>query len=160
MIRTKAVVLAKRHHRARVAYANNDLPGTMLAGAALTYITRYGVRPERAAVVFANNDSARTLLQLAFREAGIPIAAIVDPRAGVENSTARWSNAPARQVLRSVTVLVITCARGRRRVSGVEIVSLCRRRFDIDRLRSRRAIRRLQSRGASFLAGARLARIR
>ena len=33
---------------AAIAYANNDLPGTMLAGAARTYVKRYAVRPGHA----------------------------------------------------------------------------------------------------------------
>jgi sarcosine oxidase subunit alpha len=122
MIRTKAVVLASGTIERGVAYANNDLPGTMLAGAALTYITRYGVRLGTRAVVFTNNDGAY-LAALAFREAGIPIAAIVDPRPESKLDSAVVERARAAGLaLRDGSV--ITCARGRRRVSGVEIVSL------------------------------------
>src|SRR5262249_25107104 len=44
LIRARAVVLASGVHERGVAYENNDLPGTMLAGAAATYATRYAVR--------------------------------------------------------------------------------------------------------------------
>ena len=57
-IRAQAVVLATGALERAIAYADNDLPGTMLAGAARTYVQRYGVRPGSRAVVFTNNDSA------------------------------------------------------------------------------------------------------
>ena len=80
-LRAKAVVLAAGAHERPIAYANNDLPGTMLAGAVRTYIERYAVRPGSRAVVFANNDSAYATA-LALQSAGVVVAAIVDPRAG------------------------------------------------------------------------------
>ncbi|MEQ1731700.1 MAG: 2Fe-2S iron-sulfur cluster-binding protein, partial [Vicinamibacterales bacterium] len=58
MIRAKAVVLASGAHERGIAYANNDVPGTMLASAAATYVKRYAVRPGKRAVVFTNNDGA------------------------------------------------------------------------------------------------------
>ena len=73
----------RARHAARIergiAYASNDLPGTMLAGAARTYVKRYGVQPGTRAVVFTNNDSAYAAA-LALHEAGVAIAAIVDAR--------------------------------------------------------------------------------
>ena len=51
-------MLATGAHERAIAYANNDLPGTMLAGAARTYVKRYAVKPGTRAVVFTNNDSA------------------------------------------------------------------------------------------------------
>src|SRR5204862_7550044 len=79
MIRAKAVVLASGAIERGIAYANNDLPGTMLAGAALTYVKRYGVRLATRVVVFGNHDGAYRVA-LGLHEAGIPVAAIVDPR--------------------------------------------------------------------------------
>ena len=81
-VRAKAVVLATGAHERGIAYANNDLPGTMLAGAVRTYIERYAVRPGSRAVVFANNDSAYATA-LALNTAGVDVAAVVDPRAGM-----------------------------------------------------------------------------
>src|SRR4029453_18601099 len=80
-VRAKAVVLATGAHERGIAYANNDLPGTMLTGALSTYIERYAVRPGTRAVVFANNDRAYASA-FALQRAGVEIAAIVDPRAG------------------------------------------------------------------------------
>jgi sarcosine oxidase subunit alpha len=82
-VRARAVVLASGAHERPIAYANNDLPGTMLAGAALTYIKRYAVRPGTRAVVFTTNDSAYATA-LALRDADVAIAAIVDARPGAQ----------------------------------------------------------------------------
>jgi sarcosine oxidase subunit alpha len=81
MIRSQAVVLASGAIERGVAYANNDLPGTMLAGAARAYIGRYGVKPGARAVVFANHDQAYAAA-LALHDAGVTIAGIVDVRSG------------------------------------------------------------------------------
>jgi sarcosine oxidase subunit alpha len=44
LIRARAVVLASGAIERGIAYGNNDLPGTLLASAARSYVTRYGVR--------------------------------------------------------------------------------------------------------------------
>jgi sarcosine oxidase subunit alpha len=80
-VRAKSVVLASGAHERGIAFANNDLPGTLLAGAARTYVERYAVRPGSRAVVFTNNDSAYATA-LALAGAGVDVAAIVDPRSG------------------------------------------------------------------------------
>ena len=72
-------MLASGAHERGIAYANNDLPGTLFAGAARTYVERYGVRPGSRAVVFTNNDSAYATA-LALHRAGVAVGAIVDPR--------------------------------------------------------------------------------
>jgi sarcosine oxidase subunit alpha len=78
-IRARRVVLATGAHERSLAFADNDRPGVMLAGAARTYVNRYGVRPGRRAVVFTTNDSGHAAAaELA--AAGIDIVAIVDPR--------------------------------------------------------------------------------
>ncbi|WP_206185085.1 sarcosine oxidase subunit alpha family protein [Thermoactinospora rubra] len=78
-IRARRVVLATGAHERPIAFAGNDLPGVMPAGAARTYLHRYGVLPGRRAVVFTANDSAyAAALDLA--DAGVDVAAIVDVR--------------------------------------------------------------------------------
>jgi sarcosine oxidase subunit alpha len=78
-VRAKHVVLATAAIERPIAFAGNDLPGVMLAGAASTYAERFGVRPAERAIVFATNDagqdSARALL-----EAGCHVVALVDAR--------------------------------------------------------------------------------
>jgi sarcosine oxidase, subunit alpha len=80
-LRTKRVVVAAGAHERPLIFANNDRPGVMLAGAARTFVNRYGVAPGRQAVIFTNNDSTQTLASDLAR-AGIGVAAVVDLRAG------------------------------------------------------------------------------
>jgi heterotetrameric sarcosine oxidase alpha subunit len=64
--RAKQVVLATGASERLIALPGNDRPGVMMAGAALTYLRRFGVAPGRNAVIFTNNDSAyETALALA-----------------------------------------------------------------------------------------------
>ena len=56
-VRARRVVLATGAFERPIAFAGNDLPGVMLAGAAREYVERYGVVPGRRAVVFTTNDS-------------------------------------------------------------------------------------------------------
>ena len=78
-VRARTVVLASGAHERGIAYVNNDLPGTMLAGAAQTYVERYAVKPGTRAVVFTNNDSAY-VAAMTLASAGVVIGAIVDAR--------------------------------------------------------------------------------
>ena len=132
MIRARAVVLAAGAIERGIAYANNDLPGTMLAGAAHTYVNRYGVRPGSRAVVFANHDRAYAAA-MTLHEAGVAIAAIVDPRMeSPSNGLARRAQNAGLTVLRGC---VIRRARGRHHVSGVDVYARgggARRSLDCD----------------------------
>ena len=79
-IRARQVVLATGAIERQMVFANNDRPGIMLAGAAQTYVNRYGAKPGNRAALFVNNDSAyRAALDLA--DAGIRVEAVVDMRA-------------------------------------------------------------------------------
>jgi sarcosine oxidase subunit alpha len=100
-IRAGRTVLATGAIERGIAYAGNDLPGTMLATAARTYVERYAVRPGTRAVVFTNNDSAYATAA-ALKAAGIDVVATVDAREGA----------------------VIVAAHGRRRVRGVDVAPL------------------------------------
>ncbi|MFF5287878.1 2Fe-2S iron-sulfur cluster-binding protein [Paractinoplanes globisporus] len=80
-IRAREVVLATGAHERSLAFADNDRPGVMLAGAARTYVNRYGVRPGRRAVVMTTNDSAYAAA-LDLHAAGVEIAAVADLRPG------------------------------------------------------------------------------
>ncbi len=78
-VRTSEVILATGAFERPLVFANNDLPGVMLAGAATTHLHRYGVLVGQTMVVATNNDSGwHAALSLA--EAGARIAAIVDAR--------------------------------------------------------------------------------
>ncbi len=80
-IRARRVVLATGALERPLVFADNDRPGIMLAGAALSYLTRYAVMPGRRAVLFADNDDAYGVAA-ALAASGVAVAAIVDPRAG------------------------------------------------------------------------------
>ncbi|OZM72272.1 ferredoxin [Amycolatopsis antarctica] len=116
-IRAKQTVVAAGAHERPVVFAGNDLPGIMLAGAARTYLNRYGVLPGRRAVVFTTNDSAYpAAIDLA--EAGVEIAAIVDARETPPHGQATECTA------RGIAVLagrVVTGAEGEERVRSVRV---------------------------------------
>ena len=79
IIRARRVLLACGALERLIAFPGNDVPGVMLAGAALRFLRCYGVAPGRRPVFFVNNDEAyETALALA--EAGIRAAAVIDPR--------------------------------------------------------------------------------
>ena len=132
-VRAQAVVLAAGAHERAIAYADNDRPGTMLAGAALAYVERYAVRPGSRAVVFTNNDSAYATA-LALHRAGVEVAAVVDSRrqhdlVGTLAVEARERGLPI------VAASVISRSRGRMRVSAVDVAALDgnrRTRIDCD----------------------------
>jgi sarcosine oxidase, subunit alpha len=78
-IRARHVVLASGAHERPVAFADNDRPGIMLAGAARSYLHRYGVLAGREVVLFTTNDSAyAAALDLA--DAGAQVISVVDAR--------------------------------------------------------------------------------
>ncbi|WP_283398108.1 2Fe-2S iron-sulfur cluster-binding protein [Modestobacter marinus] len=78
-LRARSVVVATGAHERPVVFSDNDRPGTMLAGAARTFLHRYGVLPGRDAVVFTTNDSAYDAA-LDLHRAGVRVEAVVDAR--------------------------------------------------------------------------------
>ncbi|MEV6874498.1 2Fe-2S iron-sulfur cluster-binding protein [Amycolatopsis sp. NPDC051128] len=80
-IRAKRIVLATGAHERPIVFPDNDRPGIMLAGAARTYLNRYGVLAGQRVVVFTTNDSAYDAAS-ELTEAGAEIVRIVDARAG------------------------------------------------------------------------------
>ena len=79
VIRAAQVVLATGASERLIAFPGNDRPGVMMAGAALTYLRRFGVAPGRHAVVFTNNDSAYDTAR-ALNGAGLERVTVVDAR--------------------------------------------------------------------------------
>ena len=115
-VRAREVVLATGAIERPLVFLNNDMPGIMLAGAAQSYISRYGVRPGSRAIIFTNNDDAYGLAA-ALADAGITLAAIVDAREGAVPIAAEYQRrgievltghaviaAAGGQALREVTV--------------------------------------------------------
>ncbi len=115
VIRTRRVLLATGANERWIACEGNDRPGVMQAGAALAYLRRYGVAVAERPVLFANNDWAYESA-IALHEAGVRIAAIVDPRP--------TSAAAVRAAALGITVhagAVITAIQGRREVRSVQV---------------------------------------
>ncbi len=93
-----------------VAFANNDRPGVMMAGAVRAYLNRWGAVAGRKVAVFGNNDgAARTAADLL--AAGIEVTALIDSRAdaapGVDCPTftgAQVCDTKGRMGLDSITI--------------------------------------------------------
>ena len=78
-VRARSVVLTTGAIERPLIFPGNDRPGIMLAGAARSYLNRYGVRVgTRAVIVTCGDDSYQSALDL--QAAGVGIAAIADLR--------------------------------------------------------------------------------
>jgi sarcosine oxidase subunit alpha len=119
-LRAREVVLATGAIEQPLLFANNDLPGIMLAGAVRQYVNRYAVLPGRTLVVATNNDDAyRTAFDV--HDSGGCVAAIVDARPRL--SAAVTAEARARR-LTVIGGSAVTCARGSRGVRRVSVRTL------------------------------------
>ncbi|PYE84120.1 sarcosine oxidase subunit alpha family protein [Pseudoroseicyclus aestuarii] len=80
-IRARRIVTAQGAIERPLAFAGNDVPGVMLAGAVRDYAVGYGVAVgERVVVVTAGDDGYRTAIALV--EAGLAVPALLDVRRG------------------------------------------------------------------------------
>jgi sarcosine oxidase subunit alpha len=79
-VRARAVVLAAGAIERPLVFPGNDRPGILLAGAAQTYLNRFGVRVGRRAVIVTSCDDAYQAA-LDLKAAGVTVAAIADLRA-------------------------------------------------------------------------------
>ena len=78
-VRADRVVLATGAIERPLVFPGNDRPGVMLAGAARTYLHRYGVKVGQRVLIATADDSAyRTAVDL--QAAGITVAGIADQR--------------------------------------------------------------------------------
>ena len=80
-IRARRIVIATGATERPIVFADDDRPGIMLAGAATTYVERYGVRPGERAVISTNNGTTDAVAA-AIAGAGVELVATVDARAG------------------------------------------------------------------------------
>jgi sarcosine oxidase subunit alpha len=81
-VRARAVVLATGALERPLVFPGNDRPGIMLAGAARTYLNRYGVCVGTRVVIVTSGDEAYQAA-LDLHAAGVLIAAIADLRSEV-----------------------------------------------------------------------------
>jgi sarcosine oxidase subunit alpha len=121
-IRAQQVIVAAGAHERPIAFADNDRPGIMLAGAARTYVNRYAVAPGRRAVVFTTNDSGfEAAIDLA--DAGIDVAAVADARAEISKQWRPLLDARGIELLAGHAVIGTTGAEG---VSSVRVAPIDR----------------------------------
>ena len=119
-VRAREVVLATGAIERPLVFPGNDRPGIMLAGAARTWLNRYGVLPgTRAVVVTACDEAYPAALEL--QQAGVFIASIAEVRAHDEGSWAAKARAAGIPVLTRATVLGTG---GRRRVNSILLAQL------------------------------------
>ena len=119
-VRANRVVLAAGAHERPLVYANNDVPGNMLAGAVSTYVRRYGVAPGKKLVLSTNNDYAYRVA-LDWQEAGLQVVAIADAR---PNPRGEWVEEARKRGMRVITGSAGIEARGSKRVSGAKIAPI------------------------------------
>jgi len=115
--RAKRVILATGAHERPIVFGNNDLPGIVLANAACTYATRYGVSLGKRGVAFVNNDHGFALALETHAAAG-NLPTIIDARDAVGDALLRRAAEAGIQVLRGS---VITRAHGGKRVESVDV---------------------------------------
>ncbi|MBM3599801.1 MAG: sarcosine oxidase subunit alpha family protein [Alphaproteobacteria bacterium] len=121
-VRAGRVVVATGAIERPLVFVDNDRPGIMLAGAAQTYLQRWGVMPGRRIVLFTACDSAYPTA-LALAEAGGNVVELIDLRSNVAEAL----SAPLRA--RNIAVSVgaaVTGSRGGLRLNSVEIRSVDR----------------------------------
>jgi sarcosine oxidase subunit alpha len=116
-VRAKAVVLAAGAHERPLVFPDNDRPGVMLAGAARTYLNRYGVKPGRRVVIATGHDGAyRAALDL--HRAGVEIAAVADVRPDATGPLVQAAQTAGLPIRRGC---VITGVKGVRQVRGARL---------------------------------------
>jgi sarcosine oxidase subunit alpha len=119
-VRAREVVLTTGAIERPLVFPGNDRPGIMLAGAARTWLNRYGVLPgTRAVVVTACDQAYPAALEL--QQAGVFIATIADVRAPDDGPWAAQARAAGIPVRARATVLGTS---GRRRVNSIRLAQL------------------------------------
>jgi sarcosine oxidase, subunit alpha len=83
-VRAGRVILATGAIERPLVFPGNDRPGVMLAGAARTYLNRYGVKVGDRVVIATTDDSAYRAVADMHRQ-GMTIAAVVDQRSAPDS---------------------------------------------------------------------------
>ena len=116
-VRAGSVVLATGAHERPLVFANNDLPGCMVASSVSHYINRFAVVPGNQLIVMTSNDSGYQCA-LDWLAAGREVVAVVDTRTEPDGAMTEMA---LQKGITVITGSVIIEARGRRRVSGAII---------------------------------------
>ena len=119
-VRARQAVLATGAIERPLVFANNDLPGVMLASSVSTYLHRYAVAPGDKLVLFTTNDNAyRTAID--WHRAGREVVGVVDAR---QNPTGPLVQAAADAGIEVISGHVVIEARGRRRIQSAVIAPI------------------------------------
>jgi sarcosine oxidase, subunit alpha len=118
-VRAGRVVLATGSIERPLVFPGNDRPGIMLAGAAQTYLNRYGVRVGKRALVVTSNDTAYAAA-LDLHAAGVSIAAIADIR---PDPAGYWPKAVREAGIEVLPASNVRGTRGDARITGVTLAS-------------------------------------
>jgi sarcosine oxidase subunit alpha len=103
-VRATTVVLATGAIERPLVFPGNDRPGILLAGAAQTYLNRYGVRiGDRAVIVTCSDDAYQAALDL--HAAGMVVAAIADLRTEVAGELPDAARRAGMEIYTGSTVL-------------------------------------------------------
>jgi len=116
-VRAGQVIMAQGAIERPLVFDGNDRPGVMLAGAARTYLNRYGVKVGNRPAVLTSHDSAwHAAFDLA--DAGVTVAAIIDTRAYLDDALVEGARARGIEVLTGHTA---TATAGRLRITNVRV---------------------------------------
>lgn len=116
-VRAERVVLATGAIERPLVFPGNDRPGIMLAGAARTYLHRYGVKVGKRVVIATAGDSAyRAATDL--HMAGVAIAGIVDRRPAGDSEAIQSARALGIPIHNGMT---ISSTEGRNRVHSAKL---------------------------------------
>lgn len=117
-ITAKRAILAAGATERPIAFADNDRPGIMLAGAMRAYANRWAACPSGRIAVFTNNDDGhRTARDLASK--GVHVAAVIDARPEARTSSDH----------RVIAGGMVTGSRGRLGLTAIEISANGRREW-------------------------------
>jgi sarcosine oxidase subunit alpha len=119
-VRAREVVLATGAIERPLVFPGNDRPGIMLAGAARTWLNRYGVLPgTRVVVVTASDGAYEAALEL--QQAGVAVAMLAEVRATAPARLADLARSAGIALLTGATVLGTS---GRRRVKAIRLARI------------------------------------
>ncbi|MGI9365948.1 MAG: sarcosine oxidase subunit alpha [Rhizobiaceae bacterium] len=114
-VRAKNVIIAQGAIERHMVFADNDRPGIMLAGAAQTYLNKYGVAVGNQVAVYTACDSAYAAA-FDLTEAGADIPVILDHRTDIADDLL----AQARELgIKVVTGAVVEKTSGRLRINSI-----------------------------------------
>jgi sarcosine oxidase subunit alpha len=124
----KHAVIATGSHERSIAFGGNDRPGVMQASAIRTYINRFAAAPGKAVSIFTTTDNGwRTAADLI--QAGVRVAAVVDPRPHVGTALVAAAEAAGARVLLNAEVVGV---HGSKRIRCIEISTDGRNALTVD----------------------------